>query len=132
EWKVEAFRKQYGFASSRRAAHYYHEAAAHGDPETQYELATRLLAGKGVTRDRAGALQWFRKAAIQGHAESQYRLGQLETDPKQAVCWLQKAAENGSAEALVDLGTRYLRGNGVSRDEAEAARLFLRAADLGH
>ena len=31
--------------------------------------------GDGVTKDKAEALKWYRKAADQGHAKAQYALG---------------------------------------------------------
>ena len=31
--------------------------------------------GKGVTQNKAEAVQWYRKAADQGHAKGQYNLG---------------------------------------------------------
>ena len=52
------------------------------------------------------AAKWFRKAAEQGHAESQFDLGLLYTngegvdkDHKEAVKWLRKAAKQGHVNA---------------------------------
>lgn len=45
--------------------------------ELQYDLAVRFLWGRGVIRDDAEALRWFRRAADQGHAEAQYTLGAM-------------------------------------------------------
>jgi hypothetical protein len=39
------------------------------------------------------------------------------------------AAERGEAEAQLDLGTRYARGKGVDKSDAEAAKRLRRAAD---
>ena len=33
-----------------------------------------LLHGKGVAKDEEGAMQWFRRAADQGHAHASYNL----------------------------------------------------------
>ena len=43
----------------------------------------------------------------------------------------QAAAERGEAEAQLDLGTRYARGKGVERNDAEAAKWLRKAADQG-
>lgn len=41
-------------------------------------------------------------------------------------------AEAGDVKALTDLGFRYLRGDGVTRNYAEALKWFLRAGDQGN
>lgn len=41
------------------------------------------------------------------------------------------AAERGEAKAQLDLGTRYARGKGVERNDAEAAKWLRKAADQG-
>jgi serine/threonine protein kinase len=45
---------------------------------------------------------------------------------------LQKAAAAGSPRAMVDLGELYRDGDGVTKDENEAAHWFRRAADTGN
>src|SRR5690349_5773152 len=42
-------------------------AAEMGHPDAQFTLATFYYSGKGVGASREKALQWFRKAAEQGH-----------------------------------------------------------------
>ena len=44
---------------------------------------------------------------------------------------LKPRALSGDASAQMKLGTLYYKGQGVSRDYAEAARLFLLAAEKG-
>ena len=43
--------------------------------------------------------------------------------------WYRKAAEQNFAEAQLCLGNGYARGNGVAKDEIEAAKLFRKAAE---
>jgi len=59
--------------------------------------------------------------------------GQVETVVIEAVSLdqLQKKADAGDARAERDLGLKYLDGDGVAVDEAEAARLLLNAAYKG-
>ena len=52
------------------------------------------------------AAKWFHRAAEQGHAESQYKLGEcyrygwgLEKDEVEAMKWYRKAAEQGHEES---------------------------------
>src|SRR5258705_13220556 len=46
--------------------------------------------------------------------------------------WYRRAAENGNAEGQVRLGTLYEYGEGVTGDGAEAAHWYRRAADQGN
>lgn len=56
---------------------------------------------------KANRIDWLRKAAEQGHAESQYRLANFyhrgrvaERDGQKALFWFRKAASQGYAKAL--------------------------------
>lgn len=49
-----------------------------------------------------------------------------------AELWYRKAADQGQADAQYKLGVLYANGPGVSQDYAEAARWFVKAADHGH
>ena len=60
--------------------------------------------GKEV--DENEAMKWYRKAAEQSHAESQYKLGEcyrygwgLEKDEVEAMKWYRKAAEQRHEES---------------------------------
>ena len=62
--------------------------------------------GQGVEQDYKKAVEWYRKAAEQGHADAQNNLGFMyytgqgvEQDYKKAVEWYRKAAEQGHADA---------------------------------
>jgi len=74
-----------------------------GDAESQVELGFRYEQGKGVAKDQAEAVKWYRKAAEQNYAEAQYNLH---------VC--------------------YLKGEGVALDLIEAYKWLLLAARQGH
>jgi hypothetical protein len=51
------------------------------------------MVGRGVKQDDAEAVQWYRKAAEQGHADAQHNLGLM-----------------------------YMEGRGVKQDDAEAVK----------
>lgn len=62
--------------------------------------------GRGVPRDEAVAVRWWRKGAEQGNALAQYYLGAsleegrgVEADPEQARKWLLSSARQGLALA---------------------------------
>jgi TPR repeat protein len=48
------------------------------------------------------------------------------------VGWYRRAADQGLALSQFGLGAMYQDGNGVGRDPAEAARWYRLAADQGH
>ena len=51
--------------------------------------------------------------------------------PEAIGAW-RKAADKGSTSAMVELGVLYGTGSGVARDEAQARKLFERAAEAGN
>ena len=62
--------------------------------------------GEGVVQDETEACRCFRRAAQQGHAQSQHNLGLnyhdgvgVALDDAEAGRWLQRAAEQGLADA---------------------------------
>lgn len=57
---------------------------------------------------------------------------QDQRDGKETVSALEKLAESGDATALLSLGDRYHRGDGVMRDDSKAFSLVSRAASQGH
>lgn len=85
--------------------------AGAGDPDAQFVLGFCLLNGCcGFPIDYPEGLDWCRKSADQGNANSQWLLGLFYTDDRegkadlvQAVRWLKKAAAQGHEKAL-----RYL------------------------
>jgi TPR repeat protein len=50
----------------------------------------------------------------------------------EAIAAWRKAADKGSSSAMVELGVAYGTGTGVARDEAQARKLFERAAEAGN
>jgi TPR repeat protein len=83
--------------------------------------------GDGVSKDYPEALKWSRKAADQGEAADQTRLGQMyengqgvPQDDAEAVKWYRKAADQNFARAQANLGVAYAVGQGVPRDYVQA------------
>lgn len=103
-----------------------------------YELATDYDMGrKGKRRDDNQALSWYRKAAEQGHAESQYEVGYafrrgkvVVKDHNEALIWFHKSAEQGYVSAQYILGTIYYMGKNMNHNKA--AIWFRKAAEQGH
>lgn len=110
-------------------------AAESGNPVAQDNLAEVYLAGENNTV----AVDWFKKAAAQGYAHAQWRLGQIyqkgsprivgksgpvPLDLKESVRWYLMAARLGFAEAQYDLGRIYETGTGVPTDRVEAYKFY--------
>ena len=94
--------------------------------------------GKGVDQNDSTAVEWYRKAAEQGHADAQYNLGWMYengkgVDPNDstAVEWYRKGAEQGLADAQCNLGSMYRNGKGVDENDSTAVEWYRKAAEQG-
>jgi TPR repeat protein len=93
---------------------------------------------KGVAEiapsDIATAIK-FCKTASNSSRRALYQLGRAYAANRQApeaiAAW-RKAADKGSTSAMVELGVLYGTGAGVAKDEAQARKLFERAAAAGN
>src|SRR5258708_3163112 len=115
------------------------KAAKEGDALAQLNLGLCYGNGRGVTKDTALAITWFRTSAEQGFAEAQYTLGCCRNgddgfpkDSNEAVKWWERAASQGHADAQYCLGLSYSVGEGVAKDPAEAAKWWKKAAVHNH
>jgi tetratricopeptide (TPR) repeat protein len=92
--------------------------------------------GRGVKRDYAEAVKWYRLAATNGHAEhghalAEYDLGAMyyqglgvPQDRKEAAKWFQLAADRGYAEAQYNIGSDYYTGAPLGQDYVQAYKWF--------
>ena len=95
---------------------------------------------RGLPKDEAQAVKWYRKAAEAGYAPSmvdlgfmyQHGRGGLSKDDAQAVSWFRKAAEAGEAPGMAYLGFMYAYGRGgLPKDDAQAVSWYKKAAAAG-
>ena len=93
---------------------------------------------KGVAEiapsDVATAIK-FCKTASNASRRALYQLGRAYAANRQtpdAIAAWRKAADKGSTSAMVELGVLYGNGAGVAKDEAQARKLFERAAAAGN
>gem|GEM_PF-683472 len=123
----------------QEAVRLFRLAAEQGLMSAQRELGASFALGQGVEVDRVEAMRWWRMAADQGDALAQHNVGLCYKSGEggvaksiaDAIVWFRKSADQGYAPAKVQLGTILLAGEGVARDNREAARLFLQAAEQG-
>jgi uncharacterized protein len=84
--------------------------------------------------DIATAIKYCRVASASSR-RALYQLGRAYAANRQmpeAIGAWRKAADKGSTSAMVELGVLYGTGSGVARDEAQARKLFERAANAGN
>jgi TPR repeat protein len=77
----------------------------------------------------------FCRTAAGSSRRALYQLGRAYAANRQlpeAIGVWRKAADKGSTSAMVELGVLYGTGSGVARDEAQARKLFERAAQAGN
>jgi uncharacterized protein len=93
---------------------------------------------KGVTEiaasDVATAIKFCRTASASSR-RAMYQLGRAyaaNKQPADAISAYRKAADKGSTSAMVELGVMFGTGAGVPKDEAQARKLFERAAEGGN
>ena len=129
---AEHGRGHYEAAYARFAA-----LAAQGVAEAQYSVGYMHWHGHGFAADTAEAMQWWQRAAEQGHADAQARLGwaHLNTPPvaiEEALRWFREAAQQGHPDGQFGLATMYSLGVAVDEDSAEAVRWARLSADRGN
>lgn len=117
------------------------QEAASGDADALYRVGCCLQHGIGTEQgvvDFGGAIEYYRAAAEQEHAASQFALGHcLQTHGsggESPLVWFRRAAANGHAQAQCALACCLLSGDadavgGSDRQkvEIEAVRLFSEA-----
>ena len=120
------------------------KAAVQGDLNAQFSIGQDYLEGKGteqqlpVNERLSKAARWFRRAAENGHAPSQYRLATLyelgqgaPKDAAESMIWYERAAEKGHVKAMHNLAVLSINGSGKSANYVTAAKWFAKAAEHG-
>lgn len=117
-----------------RALREWRPLADAGDADAQFNLGQAYKLGRGVPADIAAALEYYRKAAEQGHERAQDNYGLLlfqQNRRQQAMPWLERSAERGEPRAQYLVGTALFNGDLLSRDWVRAYALMTRAAAAG-
>ncbi len=118
----------------------YEALAEQGDVLARYNLGVMYDIGKGVPKDFAESLNWYKMAAKQReYARAQFYVGwfyyngwSVPENYAEAFKWFKKAAEQGYALAQRILGEMYLEGEGVPRDYTMSYMWLNLAADQGN
>lgn len=120
------------------------KAAVKGDANAQFSIGEGYLEGRDseqplpVSERLSKAARWFRRAAENGHAPSEYRLATLyemgqgaPKDVGEAMRWYERAAEKGHVKAMHNLAVLSIIGSGKSADYLASAKWFAKAAESG-
>lgn len=117
-----------------RAVREWRPAAIAGDADAQFNLGQAYKLGRGVTRDWPQSVEWYRRAAAQGHLQAQDNLGLVlyELGQKaEALTWLEMSAARGEPRAQFLMGAELYRGEVIAQDLVRAYALMKRASDAG-
>lgn len=105
------------------------------DAEAQYQEGEKYYNKNDYKR----AVKWYRKAAEQGLAEAQSKLGDMyydgqgvAQDYEEAVKWYRKAMEQGLIWPQFRLGWMYDQGLGILQDYSKSMEYYRKAADQGY
>ena len=114
-------------------------AAKDGVLTAQTLLGQLLLDGRGIQRDPALAITWFRIAARQGDAMAHNMLGRCleygwgcEASAQDAATHFKHASEAGLDWGQYNYANLLATGRGVAKDLPQAFSLYQRAAEQGH
>jgi len=106
--------------------------------DQQFILGYSYKEGNGVNQFPLKALEWFLKAAAQGHVTSQYQVSKMYRDGEgvtqdnaESAKWMLKAAEQGNELAQYEMGLFYSDGVGVQKDNFEAVKWMKKAEKQG-
>ncbi|KAF9974353.1 hypothetical protein BGZ73_002239 [Actinomortierella ambigua] len=110
--------------------------AESGDHAAQAALGELYEQGnQQVDKNLQKALKWYQRAAEGGHAQAQFRLGDLSLHGQgvpqsdvDAFQWFQMAAEQGSVDAQMNLAKMYNDGRGLAKDLSSAFQWYQKAA----
>jgi len=109
--------------------------AYEGDRDAQFKVGVLFTNNQFQSADMEQAVYWYKQAARQGHALSQYNLGHqyltgvgVKRSESEAMKWWLKAAVQDHPLAQFNLGRAYYLGIGVQKDHDQSRYWFDRAA----
>jgi localization factor PodJL len=114
------------------------EAAAMGNPNAQYVIATRYLNGENVEQDYEKAAYWYGKAAVAGSVPAQYRVATMyergrgvAKDMRAALGWYERAAAAGNVRSMHNAAVISSGTEVGAPDYARSFKWFSLAASHG-
>ena len=97
-----------------------------GVADAEFQIGTMYNLGQGLSQDKSAAVDWYRKAAVQGHKVAQFYLGRMYLDGRgvhqdydEAYIWLSIA----SFEYEAPVKYRDMAAGKLSAKNLEIAKL---------
>ncbi|WP_066778134.1 SPOR domain-containing protein [Sphingomonas sp. CCH5-D11] len=118
----------------KAAVEIWRPLAASGDADAQFNLGQAYKLGRGIPANLPNAIEWFRKAAAQGHSQAidNYGLALFQEGKKaEALPWLEKSVARGERRTQLVLGTMLFNADAVPRDWVRAYALVTRSSQQG-
>ena len=112
----------------------WREPALKGDADAQFNMGQAYKMGRGVKTDLNVALDWYSRAARQGHLQASDSYGHLlhyQGKISEALPYLQSSAARGEPRAQYLLGTELFNGVHIQKDWVRAYALMTRASSAG-
>lgn len=117
-----------------RALSIWRPLADGGDADAQFNIAQAYKFGHGVPQDMNAAIDYYRRAAAQGHAQAEDNAGLLlyqQGRRTEAMPYLNRSAERGEARAQYLVGISLFNGDLLPRDWVRAYAMMNRASASG-
>lgn len=131
--------RHYRAGDMTRAAQAFARCAEMGDAACQLQIGWHHEEGKGVPRNLAEAVRWYRAAAEQHDPRAAENLGNMyqlgrgvRKNCREAVDWYARGALQNDHASLYSLGRMYQFGFGVKEDRAKAHAFYRQSAALGN
>jgi uncharacterized protein len=112
----------------------WRDPALKGDADAQFNMGQAYKMGRGVKADLNVALDWYKRAAAQGHLQAADSYGHLlhyQGKIPESLPYLQASAERGDPRAQYLLGTELFNGVHIGKDWVRAYALMTRASSAG-
>ena len=112
----------------QKAADHFTKAAKDNHGKAQYQLAKLYQQGIGVKQSDAQHLKWLEKAASAGVHSAIRDLNAIQSNDKSTIA----KQKSTNPTDFYSLGIQYYYGQSVKKDETEAAKWFMKAANKNH
>lgn len=127
-----------------QAISWYRKAAESGYADSACKLGWIYLSKLGLREDASEAAKWYDKALASGSCDlggvchelfqiaDAYYFGKkgVSINYSEALRWCRLAVDGGRYEAAYMLGNMYAAGEGVPKDDVEAARWYHKTAEM--
>lgn len=105
-----------------------------GNADAQFNLGQAYKLGRGVEANLDTALDWYKKAADQGHLQAGDSYGHLlhyQGRVRESIPFLEESSARGEPRSQYLYATELFNGNNVGKDWVRAYALMTRASSSG-